>query len=200
MKSVLTNLAYMYVTLMPVIFAGILNMIFCKLPILGFLKKPMDAGKTFTDGRRIFGDSKTWKGFAGYVILGTLMTLLWGFICKASPALASHDFFYFEHENTALYNLFCGVLVGIAYALFELPNSFLKRRLGIDQSKTMKGWQKVLFVFLDQADSIFGCVLVVCIFHPLPVWYYFLYVIVGAVTHIVFNMLLYFAHLRKNMF
>lgn len=200
MNSVLTSLAFMYVTLMPVIFAGILNMVFCKLPILGFLKKPIDAGKNFTDGRRIFGDNKTWKGFAGYVILGTLMTVIWGLICKASPVLASHDFFYMEHENKVTYNLLCGVLIGIAYALFELPNSFLKRRLGIEPGKTMKGWQKVLFVFLDQADSIFGCVLVVCIFHPLPVWFYFVYVIVGAVTHIIFNMLLYFAHLRKNMF
>ncbi len=200
MRSILTNLAYMYVTLMPVIFAGILNMIFCKLPVLGFLKKPMDMGKNFTDGRRIFGENKTWKGFAGYVILGTLMGVLWGFICKASPVLASHDFFYFEHENKITYNLLIGVLIGIAYGLFELPNSFIKRRMGIEPGKTMKGWQKVLFIFLDQADSIFGCVLVVCIFHPLPVWYYFVYVIVGAVTHIILNMLLYFAHLRKNMF
>ena len=200
MNGVLTSLAFMYVTLMPVIFAGVLNMVFCKLPILGFMKKPIDGGKNFTDGRRIFGENKTWKGFAGYVILGTPMTLLWGFICKASPVLASHDFFYLEHENKVTYNLLVGVLVGIAYALFELPNSFMKRRMGIEPGKTMKGWQKVLFVFLDQADSIFGCVLVVCIFHPLPVWFYFVYVIVGAVTHIIFNMLLYFAHLRKNMF
>lgn len=200
MKSVLTNLAYMYVTLMPVIFAGIFNMVFCKLPVLGFFKKPMDGGKNYRDGRRIFGENKTWKGFVGYLFLGTLMTFIWGLICKASPALASHDFFYMEHENTVTFNLLTGLLIGFAYAVFELPNSFLKRRLGIEPGKTMKGWQKVLFVFLDQADSIFGCVLVVCIFHPLPVWYYFVYVVVGAVTHIIFNMLLYFAHLRKNMF
>ena len=140
MNSVLTSLAFMYVTLMPVIFAGIFNMVFCKLPILGFLKKPMDAGKNFTDGRRIFGDNKTWKGFAGYLILGTLMTLIWGFICKAAPALQSHDFFYLEHENTVTFNLLTGLLIGFAYALFELPNSFLKRRLGIEPGKTMKGW------------------------------------------------------------
>ena len=105
MISVLTSLAFMYVTLMPVIFAGIFNMIFCKLPILGFLKKPMDAGKNFTDGRRIFGDNKTWKGFAGYLILGTLMTLIWGFICMAAPALQSHAFFYTDQQNTVTFNL-----------------------------------------------------------------------------------------------
>lgn len=200
MGVVLNSLANMYVTLMPVIFTGILNMVFCKLPILGFLKKPIDAGKCLYDGKRIFGDNKTWKGFIGYMFLGTLTNLIWGSCCKASLALASHDFFYLGHSNTIQYNLLCGLLLGTAYALFELPNSFLKRRIGIEPGKTMKGWQKAFFVFLDQADSIFGCVLVVCIFHPLPVWFYFVFVIVGAVTHIIFNMLLYCAHLRKNMF
>ena len=200
MRNVLTSLAFMYVTLMPVILAGILNMIFIKLPVLSRLKMPIDCGKNFADGRRIFGDNKTWKGFIGDMILGMFMTVIWGFVCKASPALESHDFFYLEHDNSVFYNLLCGLLTGFAYALFELPNSFLKRRMGIEPGKTMKGWQKVLFIFLDQADSIFGCVLVVCIFHPLPVWFYFVYVAVGAATHIIFNMLLYFAHLRKNMF
>lgn len=200
MGVALNNLANMYVTLMPVILTGILNMVFCKLPLPGFPGRPIDAGRNLADGKRIFGDNKTWKGFFGYMILGTLMCFIWGICCNASPALAGHNYFYFEHSNTIQYNLLCGLLLGTAYALFELPNSFLKRRIGIEPGKTMNGWQKAFFVFLDQADSIFGCVLVVCIFHPLPVWYYFLFVFVGAVTHIIFNMLLYCAHLRKNMF
>ena len=189
----------MYVTLVPTILAGVMVMLWCKLPILKAIAKPIDFGKNFTDGRRIFGDNKTWKGMLGYILFNTLFSVLWGFACQGK-ALHDLNFFYQYHENTIPFNLLIGVLLGLGYSLFELPNSFLKRRLGIEPGKTMKGWQKVLFVFLDQADSIFGCVLVVCLFHPLPVWFYFVYVIVGAVTHIIFNMLLYFAHLRKNMF
>lgn len=200
MGNVLNSLANMYVSLMSMILTGVLNMIFCKLPVLSSLRRPIDAGKVLPDGKRVFGDNKTWKGFIGYMLLGTLMSLIWGFCCKASPALAGHNYFYFEHSNTIQYNLLIGLLLGTAYALFELPNSFLKRRIGIVPGKTMKGWQKAFFVFLDQADSIFGCVLVLCIFHPLPVWFYFVFVFVGAVTHIIFNMLLYCANLRKNMF
>ena len=42
-------------------------MIWCKLPILNRLKTPIDLGKNFVDGKRIFGDNKTYKGLVGYV-------------------------------------------------------------------------------------------------------------------------------------
>ena len=34
------------------------------------------------------------------------------------------------------------LLLGLGYSLFELPNSFLKRRLGIEEGKTAKGFKK----------------------------------------------------------
>lgn len=195
------KIAEMYVTLLPVVVAGILNMVWCKVRACDFLKVPIDFGKNMPDGRRIFGENKTFKGFVGMVIFGAVLSVLWGLIAKASPALADFNYFYRNYDNTFLYNLMTGALSGFAYALFELPNSFLKRRLGITPGKNdINGAKRVFFIFLDQADSVFGCVLVVCIFFPLPVWFYFVYVLVGALTHIIMNMLLYFCHLRKNMF
>ena len=63
-----------------------------------------------------------------------------------------------------------------------------------------KGFWKVFFIFLDQADSIFGVALVVWLFYDIGILLYLGFVAVGAVTHLILNMLLYFAHLRKNMF
>ncbi|MBO7449663.1 MAG: CDP-archaeol synthase [Clostridiales bacterium] len=189
----------MYVTLVPTILAGIMVMLWCKLPILKSLARPIDNGKNFVDGRRIFGDNKTWKGLIGYIIFNTLFSVLWGFICL-NKTLADLDFFYQEHENTIVFNLIIGVLLGLGYSLFELPNSFLKRRLDITPGKTMKGFWKGFFVFLDQADSVFGVALVVWILYPLGIVLYLLYVLVGAATHILLNMLLYLMRLRKNMF
>lgn len=189
----------MYVTLAPTIFAGIVNMLWIKLPVMGFAKKPIDCGKTLKDGHRIFGDNKTWKGVIGYVIFNTVFAVLWGFVCR-SETMAALDFFYLEHDNTVPYNLIIGVLLGLGYSLFELPNSFLKRRLDITPGKTVKGFWKVFFIFLDQADSIFGVALVVWIFHDIGILLYLGFVFVGAATHLILNMLLYFAHLRKNMF
>ena len=190
-------IAEMYVTLGPVILAGIFNMIFCKLNVLKSI--PMDGGRVLGDGNRIFGDNKTWKGFFGYLIFGTVFTVIWGFAIR-NTSLNSLDFFYVNNENTLGFNIVVGLLLGFAYALFELPNSFVKRRLGITPGKPATGIKKAVFVFVDQADSIFGCALVVWLFYDLGILRYLGFVVVGAVTHIVFNMLLYFAHLRKNMF
>ncbi len=190
----------MYITLMPVIFAGIFTMIWCCLPILKKLKKPIDAGICLSDGERLFGDNKTWKGFVGYIFMNTLFSVLWGWGCNSVAYLSSHNFFYRSYENTLMYNLLVGVLLGLGYALFELPNSFFKRRLGIIPGKAPTGFKRVFFIFIDQADSLFGCVLVVCLFYKMSVGFYFTYVFVGALTHIILNMLLYFVHLRKNMF
>ena len=189
----------MYVTLLGPILAGIINSIFCKSNILKSLKKPIDFNKNFIDNKRIFGDNKTWKGFFGYIILNIIFSIVIGFIYKLFN-IEYLDFFYINHDNTILYNILIGFLIGLFYALFELPNSFLKRRLDIKPGKTIKGFKKVFFIFLDQADSIFGIALVVWMFYPIGIWIYLLYILVGAFTHILINMLLYLLHLRGNMF
>ena len=189
----------MYATLGSAILAGILNMAWCKANFLKPLQKPLDAGKKYHDGKRIFGDNKTWKGLVGYILLNSFSMVLFGAIFQALN-WNQYSFIYQNHANTPLFNLWVGALIGLVYALFELPNSFLKRRLGIKPGKTAKGWLRAFFVFLDQADSIFGLCLVVCIFYAMSPLLYLAYVLVGAATHILINILLYFAHLRKNMF
>ena len=189
----------LYITLLGAVIPGIINSIFCKLNILKCLKKPIDLNKSFIDKKRIFGDHKTWKGFIGYIVFNIIFAVLLGLLWKATN-LEHLNFFYMNHENTFLYNVLVGFLVGLFYALFELPNSFLKRRIDIPPGKTTTGFKKVFFVILDQADSVFGVALVVWFFYPIGIGIYLLYILVGTVTHLLINMLLYFLHLRKNMF
>lgn len=189
----------MYLTLLTPIFAGVVNSIFCKSHILDQLKIPIDLNHNFIDKKRIFGDHKTIKGFLGYIFFNMIFSLLFGFLFQIFHG-ENYNFFYMNHANTFVYNLGIGFLLGLFYALFELPNSFLKRRLNISPGKSTKGFSKVLFTFLDQADSVFGVALVVWMFYPLGIGRYLLYVLIGAGTHLIINMLLYFLHLRKNMF
>ena len=196
---ILKNIVMMYVTLLPSIIAAILNMVWCKLPILKKIQIPMDFGKNFYDKKRIFGDNKTWKGFIGYLILNTIIMIIWGLICNVFK-INQYNYFYINYENTLTLNILIGFLLGLGYSLFELPNSFIKRRLDIKPGKTTKGLKKIFFIILDQADSVFGCCLVVWMFYNLGLKLYLLYVVVGASTHIIFNMLLYFLKIRKNMF
>ena len=127
-----------------------------------------------------------------------LFMVLVGIIYKACN-IEKLNFFYINYNNTLLFNILVGALLGLFYALFELPNSFMKRRLDIKPGKTIKGPKKYFFIFLDQADSVFGVALVVWMFYPIGLKVYLLYILVGAVTHLLINMLLYALHLRKNL-
>ena len=49
--------------------AGAANMAFVKAPLLSRLSRPMDGGVVLRDGKRLFGDNKTWKGFFGMIAL-----------------------------------------------------------------------------------------------------------------------------------
>ena len=179
----------MYMTLLGPILAGVVNSIFCKLNIFNSLKKPLDFNKKIK-GKRIFGDNKTWKGLIGYIFFNIIFMVLVSIIYKAFN-IENLNFFYINHKNTLIYNILVGALLGLFYALFELPNSFMKRRLDIEPGKTIKGPKKYFFIFLDQADSVFGVALVVWMFYPIGIKVYLLYILVGAVTHLLINMLLY---------
>ena len=189
----------MYITLSAPIIAGCLNMIWCKLKILEKYNIPMDCKKNFIDGKRIFGDNKTWKGFFGYIILNVLCSILLGAIWNISN-LNGMNYFYLKLPNTIYSNLAIGILLGLGYSIFELPNSFLKRRLNIEPGITPYRINKIFFIFLDQADSVIGCCTVLSLFYQMTFGFYIMYILLGAFTHIVFNVLLYFLGLRKNMF
>lgn len=186
----------MYVTMIPVILAGIFNMLFVKTPLYARLKRPMDGGKNFWDGRRLLGDNKTWAGFCGMILAGGLAQLLWGWVCLKIPEMC---YIYSYHGNTPLFNLLAGGAMGLAYMLFELPNSFVKRRLDIPCGKTVQGVKGAVFFAVDQVDSLFGVGIVFAALYPMPLWQYFLYILLGAVTHIAVNWLLYKAGIRRNL-
>ncbi|MCL2089644.1 MAG: CDP-archaeol synthase [Micrococcales bacterium] len=193
----MTWLAEMYATLAPGIFAGVLNMVWCTLPVAAPLSRPIDGGRTWR-GRRLLGDNKTWKGLAGMVVLGMVCTVVWGWVCDALPRLEPLTYFYRSHDNTLAYNVVVGLAIGAAYALFELPNSFLKRRRGVAPGRGPGSGWGAGFVVLDQIDSVVGMVLVVACVYPMSLGFFGLYVLVGGVTHVALNLALFAARLRRN--
>lgn len=63
----------MYITLLPVIFAGVFNMLFVKTKFYKKYRKPIDGGKN------IFGNNKTWIGALSMILFTTLFQLLFSF-------------------------------------------------------------------------------------------------------------------------
>lgn len=187
-----------YITLMPVILAGICNMIFTKTHFYKRNKYPMDFGKTLWDGKRILGDHKTFIGFISMVMFGAIMQCLWGSICQMSN-LANYNELYRYQENTLSFNLWVGACLGFAYMICELPNSFIKRRIGIQPGRTNRGSIGRVFFVMDQVDSIIGVVLVLSCFTSITLLDFSLYIILGAGTHIVVNSMLYALKIRKYL-
>ena len=172
MGHVIKLIGRMILSMCSVVFGGVLNMLFVKTPLYRKLKRPIDGGRNWRDGRRVFGDNKT---FAADV--------------------------YRRHENTVRYNALAGGLFGFTYALFELPNSFAKRRVDIRPGMTTKkkGLIGKLFFVIDQIDSMFGVMLVLALLSPIGILRYFGYIALGGVIHILTNLGMIKAGIRKNL-
>lgn len=165
---------------------------------IGSFKTPHGPWPDLRDGKRLFGDHKTWKGFLAYPFFAAIWTILLGFLAAGLPRVEAMNYLYVRHENRPLYNLCVGLLLGFAYALFELPNSFIKRRLAIDEGKMATGPLRPLFIFIDQADSVIGCVLVLALVYPMSPTFILAYILLGAGLHILLNYLLALVGLRKE--
>jgi len=183
--------------MMPVIFGGIFNMLFVKIKKLSFLRIPIDC-KMSLGGKRIFGDSKTLLGFVGMMLGTSIFSIIWGLILKISD-LESFNLIYKYHYNTLIFNMFTGMLFGFAYMIFELPNSFIKRRFDIDASHRGR-FPVNIFVFIyDQTDSMLGVISVLAVLGRLTLPEYILGIFLGAITHIVVNLVLIVFGVRRYL-
>lgn len=198
MRNFIRLIGRMILTMCPVLFGGVLNMLFVKTPLYKKINRPIDGGRTWSDGQRIFGDNKTFAGFAGMTVGTLLSQVLWGLFLKGT-GLTEKSELYVERENRPGFNALAGGLFGFAYALLELPNSFLKRRFEIRPGKTEKGLIGRLFFVLDQIDSMFGVMLVLAILTPMTILKYFGYIALGGVIHILANLGMYKSGIRKNL-
>ena len=188
----------MYITLMPVIIAGVINMIFTKTSVYKKYRYPIDGGKKLRDDKRLFGDNKTWIGFFSMIIFTSLSQAIWGYICNFNLFFGK-NYLYNYVENTLLNNFFIGALFGLAYVLCELPNSYIKRRIDIAPGKTVSGLKGSICYLFDQIDSIIGVTLVLCIWCEMTLYQFLLYIFLGGITHIVINLILYGLKIRKNI-
>lgn len=111
-------------------------------------KVPIDAGKKL-GGRRLFGDSKTWRGVA-IAVVGCVATvaLQKHLLVDVTRAVAVLDY-------ARVSPLLFGTVLGTSAMAGELPNSFLKRRLGIEPGRTARQpLLRAAFWVWDQVDLL----------------------------------------------
>jgi len=117
---------------------------------LSWLARPIDGGVKL-HGRPLFGSNKTYRGLIA-VALGTaggvgLQMLLHRIgVGRAAELL--------DYSSPTVVGL--GFLLGASAMLAELPNSMLKRQLGIAPGAAGKRIMGAFFYVLDQIDMLVG--------------------------------------------
>ena len=175
-------------------------MLFLKIPFLKSRCRPIDGGKNWTDGKRIFGDSKSIFGFVLMTVLAGILEVFWGFLLQGLGQ-NKRSLLYLYFDNTPAFNFLIGMLFGFLYMLFELPNSFIKRRLSVsaaEQGDRRRGL-KLFFFILDQIDSMFGIMICLGVLvHLTPIQIVFA-IFLGGLTHVFVNCLLILFRVRKYL-
>jgi len=107
-------------------------------PVLVGGGPPLDLGRNFIDGRRIFGDNKTIRGFVGGIILGTLtgflLPLIYPLVNLAVLSLTDY--------------LILAFLLSIGTHAGDLLGSFIKRRLNLRPGAPFPIMDQIGFIIL----------------------------------------------------
>ena len=168
-----------FILTLPLMVGGILHMLVVRFDVLPFSKVPLHL--------RAFGANKTWRG----ILLMPPLTILGVLLAQQLDSV----------WQTALlsdYNwVGLGMALGLAYVICELPNSFLKRRLGVKPGETSDRYPW-LFSFLDQTDSAFGCIFVYALWGIGDGTLWFVLFFFGAVVHVAVNLILWACGLRRQ--
>ena len=142
-------------------------------PVLGGGGTAMDFGRNFVDGKRIFGNNKTFRGFFFGWGVGIAVGLVEGVV------------FGFNNYSVAF-----SILIPLGALLGDLTGAFLKRRLGINPGG--------LLPVVDQVDFVLGALLFSL---PLAMVNWQLAVTVLLITppiHLFTNFLAYKLNLKKH--
>jgi CDP-2,3-bis-(O-geranylgeranyl)-sn-glycerol synthase len=155
---------------------------------LDFLATPLDFGK-YWDGKRIFGDGKTWRGLITGTIAGTIIGFLqYNYRGVATGFLMGAFNFsglvLFEMTVELAFLMSVGALFGDAFA------SLIKRRMSIKRG--------TLVPIMDQLDFLVGAFFFAWLVVPINPLMFFIAVLITIPMHVVGNVLAWTAKIKKE--
>ncbi|MCG8670833.1 MAG: CDP-archaeol synthase [Pseudomonadales bacterium] len=160
----------------PVVIGGVLHMVVVTRDMWPSMKVPIWESQ--------FGKNKTWRG----IVVVPILTLIGVVPLLVFEAVQQ---WVFGNSLLAEYSLvLLGIMGGLGYMLGELPNSFLKRRMGAAPGE-MPTQNENFFIALDQIDSAVGVALLFWLFLGFPITVCLLYAATFPVTALVVKHYLY---------
>lgn len=167
----------------PVVIGGVLHMVIVKRNYLSALVIPIH--------QSWFGANKTWRGLFVVPLLTAfgglcMMPLEWLLTQAIGTSLLSQ-------WNLAL----LGFIAGVGYVLAELPNSFFKRRIGIEAGVVPED-KKYWFIALDQLDSALGVAIAYWLMLGISLETAWVYVISFPITALLVKQWLFAKNLKSS--
>lgn len=147
--------------------------------LFGKYNYPIDFGKKLKDGKRIFGDGKTWNG----LFFGIAVAMIVGYV--QSMVQASYQMNGFLPMSIQL-----AFLLGLGALTGDLVKSFFKRRVGFERGKS---W----FPF-DQIDFVLGAFLFSLILVPFNCIYLAILLLITPAIHWLTNYIGFKLKLKKE--
>ena len=155
---------------------------------------PLDRGGTWR-GVPIFGENKTW---AGFVVLPLASAVTFAVLRWATDRLS-------EEWSESLWPLsvggyaLLGGWTGLGFMAGELPNSFVKRQLGVAAGAAPTGrLTRALGFLIDRVDSIAGAFVAQAVVVPVGFRYAGYLLLVGPGLHWMFSALLYYLGVKRR--
>jgi hypothetical protein len=144
---------------LPVMLAGVVHIAVIHRGCLAVLARvPLDAGVTIR-GRRLFGNHKTLRGALTMIGATIGFAGVQTVLCHHAAWAQRLSLIDPDHVSPLVW----GALMGGGYVAGELPNSFVKRRLGVAPGEAASGPLAVLFWVVDQIDSLAGVLVFISI-------------------------------------
>lgn len=158
-------LQHTLLVVVPLVLSNTLHMLLVKYAWLSFINIPIS--------EKLFGKNKTWRGFVFLIVVNALVVN------------ASVKWFSIPLDHPAR----LGAILGFTYLLFELPNSFMKRKLGIGPGEKHQRY-RYFFNWLDKSDSALGLSWVYWYLDYVDWKMAILLYFIGSATHIIFSLIL----------
>jgi len=140
------------------------------IPVIAGGRFPMDFGKNFFDGKRVFGKNKTFRGFFFGLAIGIMVGIA--------------EYLIFD------YPLLFSVLSPLGALLGDLAAAFLKRRLGIPPGG--------LLPVIDQVDFVVGALALSLPLGTIYFELAIAVILITPPIHLLTNFLAYKLKLKKN--
>lgn len=160
----------------PLIIANVLHMV--------VVKKDYFEGIAIPLSTKLFGKSKTIRGFIILPLLTAFLSML-------------NNTIFGPFGVSAFYAFFIGAGLGMAYMLFELPNSYFKRRLGIATGEKSQKYRLLQFV-VDKMDSLIGVFLFYYFFMTISLPDLLVLFAAAFLIHITISYLLVLLNIKKS--